>query len=140
MKARAVVKIMIQVKASEKWKVARRPSTYKFNKFDSINACIYFTESALLARADEVIDRLRRVRRGCQAEELRKSGKGKKRIADEIGTLFPHQKKGKPVKKTSSWTHRFVCLAMCDQDGIPTTSSEKDRLICAGLGEKKIFF
>lgn len=36
--------------------------------------------------------------------------------------------------------HRFVCLALRDQQKIPTTDVEKNNLLEAGLGEKVIEF
>ena len=41
-------------------------------------------------------------------------------------------------RATRTWTHKFVCLSSCVQDIIPTTYTEKDALLKAGLGEKKI--
>ena len=38
------------------------------------------------------------------------------------------------------WKHRFVCLAYCDQNKIPTTDMEKNDLLQAGLGEKEVEF
>ena len=62
-------------------------------------------------------------------------------MAEEMGSLFPHhEKKNVCEKKPTGWTHRFVCLAEYNQTGIPTTALQKDRLISAGLGEKKIVF
>ena len=43
-----------------------------------------------------------------------------------------------PKRPRCSWTHRFFCLSQCDQDSIPTTDREKDALLEAGLGEKKV--
>ena len=89
----------------------------------------------MFERADQVLDRLRRVRSGTRAEEFRnRSG-----VADEMSSLF-RRKKGKTVstKCSSTWTHRFVCLSRYDQSTIPTTAVEKDNLISAGLGEKKV--
>ena len=40
--------------------------------------------------------------------------------------------------RVSSWTHQFVCLSERNQTTIPTTDREKDRLLEAGLGEKKV--
>ena len=54
-----------------------------------------------------------------------------------MGALFSYQKKGKATAKRNTWTHCFVCLSRNDQTGIPTTATEKDYLISAGLGEKK---
>ena len=45
----------------------------------------------------------------------------------------------RPCKRAArTWTHKFVCLSRCAQDIIPTTDTEKDALLEAGLGEKKI--
>ena len=38
------------------------------------------------------------------------------------------------------WKHRFVCLAYRDQVKIPTTDTDKDELLKAGLGEKVVEF
>ena len=76
---------------------------------------------------------------------LAEGKKGKKRVAvsEDISKLFPRGGKkfctqGK--KRVSTWTHRFVCLCNHDQTGIPTTAWEKDTLLAAGLGEKKVVF
>ena len=66
-----------------------------------------------------------------------RQGKKKKRER-ELKELFP-SKKGKKREHTP-WTHKFVCLATHNQTSIPTTAIEKDVLISAGLGEKKIVF
>ena len=39
-----------------------------------------------------------------------------------------------------AWKHRFVSLAYCGQQRIPTTDFEKDELFVAGLGEKEVEF
>ena len=45
----------------------------------------------------------------------------------------------RPCKHAArTWTQKFVCLSHCAQDIIPTTDAEKDTLLGAGLGEKKI--
>ena len=45
----------------------------------------------------------------------------------------------RPYKRAvRTWMHKFVCLSCCAQDIIPTTDREKDALLEAGLGEKKI--
>ena len=40
---------------------------------------------------------------------------------------------------TMTWTHKFVCLSDSSQEDIPVVS-EKHKLKCAGLGERKIVF
>jgi hypothetical protein len=47
----------------------------------------------------------------------------------------------KRYKHTNTpWTHHFVCLASCDKCKPPTSGWEREMLIEAGLGEKKIYF
>ena len=81
----------------------------------------------VLDAADKAITALRNVR-------SRSSSAGQKRkatVKQEVSALF--RKKGKNV---STWKHRFVCLTITDQVRIPTSDSEKDGLMQAGLGEK----
>ena len=61
----------------------------------------------------------------------------KKRIRSEVASAFVSSSK-KPKKCV--WKHRFVCLAWRDQQKIPTTDTDKDDLLEAGLGEKLIEF
>ena len=56
-------------------------------------------------------------------------------MKDEVSFLF-----NKKRSKGSVWKHRFVCLAYRDQVKIPTTDTDKDDLLKAGLGEKLIEF
>jgi len=67
-----------------------------------------------------------------------------KRIGAEFSNNF-FKKRGKsfPVtigkkKLKVSYTHRFVCLSECNQAVIPKSDKEKNSLLEAGLGEKKI--
>ena len=95
-----------------------------------------------LTRADCVRSNFERVRTEIETSGRNrlKGGTGKRTqsTSDQMRKLFPQMKKH--CKKPSSWTHRFVCLAHHDQNIIPTTAWEKDVLISAGLGEKKIVF
>lgn len=69
----------------------------------------------------------------------RSSGsKPKRKAKEELSSLF--KKRSKANKSSSTWKHKFVCLALSDQQCIPTTDSEKDDLLEAGLGEKEIQF
>ena len=43
-----------------------------------------------------------------------------------------------PVKKYSPWSARFVCLADTDAHNVPCTVAQKEVLVAAGLGEKKV--
>ena len=65
-----------------------------------------------------------------------KHGKKRAAIKSEVASLFNKRTKGKGL----SWKHRFVCLATCDCDRVPTTEAEKDELVKAGLGEKMVEF
>ena len=93
----------------------------------------------LLGRCEHVLQRLSEVRAGRQRNGEDK--KSKKRTVGELGNLFHHGLKSKRSKMVQKpWTHHFVCLAFCDQKNIPTTAKEKEILISAGLGEKKVHF
>ena len=46
----------------------------------------------------------------------------------------------KRPKKSTPWTHQFVCLDKCNQLKAPMTYIERQRLLEAGLGEKKVTF
>lgn len=62
----------------------------------------------------------------------------KRKAKDEVASLF--RKKSNVVPKKCAWKHKFVCLAYHDQHRIPTTDTDKDDLLQAGLGEKDIEF
>ena len=88
--------------------------------------------------ANRVLSNLRLMR----GEDRTTNRTSRKRIAEEMAQLFRQKRITKlPEKKqTSSWTHRFVCLAQVGRQTIPTTAREKDALYSAGLGEKKVVF
>ena len=88
-----------------------------------------------------MMSNLQRVRNEiASGRNLQRYGTGKRPQppSGEMRKLFPQLKK--PCKKTSSWSHCFVCLANHDQNTIPTTAWEKEGPISAGPGEKKIVF
>ena len=86
----------------------------------------FVTSIELRERCDNVIQRLAQTRaRG-----------GFKRKRNELAALMRHSES----PRTRSWAHTFVCLDTTDSTVIPKKSSEKDRLIAAGLGEKRILF
>ena len=64
----------------------------------------------------------------------------KREVGSGFGRAILKKRKGpeyhKRVKRT--FTHKFVCLNKCAEVAIPTLDREKDRLLEAGLGEKKI--
>ena len=82
--------------------------------------------------ADRALNALRGMRRGVREDSGRK-----KRIKSEMSSVFSSSSK---KAKKCAWKHRFVCLAWRDQQRIPTTDTEKDDLLEAGLGEKVVFF
>ena len=75
--------------------------------------------------ADRALEALRGLKR-------RKGSEGKRPLKSEVINA-------KRAKKCA-WKHRFVCLAWKDQGRVPTTDTEKDDLMKAGLGEKTIEF
>ena len=72
---------------------------------------------------------------------------GNRRIGTRYSQLFLHPTKrsrehqGLHQKRcrTVSWTHNFYCLNECQQSIIPCTNYERDALLEAGLGEKRVF-
>ncbi len=95
----------------------------------------------MLQRCNAALESLRRVRAGMITG---KAVDTKKAIAKGFNQAFLRKRSAlrlhKPAKipRPTSWTHRFVCLSRCNQETIPTTDREKDALLDAGLGEKKI--
>ena len=83
----------------------------------------------VLDAADKAITAIRKARFES------KSASRKRKVKDEVSFLFNKKK-----AKGSVWKHRFVCLAYRDQYKIPTTDTDKDDLLKAGLGEKVIEF
>lgn len=71
-------------------------------------------------------------------------GKTRKKVKEEVSSLFGHSRLGHSRQSTSKtkceWKHKFICLASHEQVRIPTTDWEKDALLEAGLGEKEIEF
>ena len=47
-------------------------------------------------------------------------------------------KQTKRAKTNNSWTHKFFCLSGTDEDRLPSSTFEKNGLVLAGLGEKKV--
>lgn len=56
----------------------------------------------------------------------------KRKSANSFG-----QKRNRPI---NSWTHPFYCLSECNQTIVPCSNFERDVLLEAGLGEKKVTF
>lgn len=88
-----------------------------------------FLFQTVLEAADKEITVLRLARSGSG------SATRKRRVKDGVSFLF-----NKKRSKVAVWKHRFVCLAYRDQVKIPTTDTDKDDLLKAGLGEKVIEF
>lgn len=81
---------------------------------------------SVLEAADKALSALRQARSGISK---------KRKVKEEVNFLFK-----KKAKKGTTWKHRFVCLAYRDQYRIPTTDTDKDDLLKAGLGEKVVEF
>lgn len=47
-------------------------------------------------------------------------------------------KKGQAAKRTTSWTLKAFCLSSCQHRRVPVDAKFKEKLVEAGLGEKKI--
>lgn len=104
--------------------------TIKFTKYFSylwLKAWCLFYNYTVLEAADKAISALRQVRSGSKFTSR------KRKVKDEVSFLF-----NKKRVKGASWKHWFVCLAYRDQSKIPTTDTEKDDLLKAGLGEQII--
>ena len=61
----------------------------------------------------------------------------RRKIKEEVSSLFGKKKK---TAIRCVWKHKFICLTNCNQQRIPTTDAEKDKLLMAGLGEKEVDF
>ena len=83
---------------------------------------------AVLRAADKALHALKGMKRGM-------SGDKRRRLKDEVANVFTSKKRSK-----CAWKHRFVCLGYYGQPKIPTTDTDKDELLKAGLGEKMIEF
>ena len=80
---------------------------------------------AVLRAADKALHALKGMKRGDK----------RRRLKDEVANVFTSKKISK-----CAWKHRFVCLGYYGQPKIPTTDTDKDELLKAGLGEKMIEF
>lgn len=60
------------------------------------------------------------------------------RQREEQGKHFGWNSRKKRKTTTTSWTHKFVCMANSCQTRVPTTQAEKMLLEEAGLGEKSL--
>ena len=72
---------------------------------------------------------------------------GSRRTGARYSQLFLHTTKRRRDSdtlhqkryKTVGWTHSFYCLSECQQNVIPCSNYERDALLEAGLGEKRVF-
>ena len=46
--------------------------------------------------------------------------------------------KDKKLGKNKSWSVKMVCLASKDAQRVPATAAERELLVAAGLGEKRV--
>lgn len=84
--------------------------------------------------ADRCLAALNRKGRTTTTKGKAKGSFTRKRAKEEVSSLF------RSKIKCCTWKHRFICLAFHDQPKIPTTDTDKDALLEAGLGEKEIEF
>ena len=72
---------------------------------------------------------------------------GNRRTGTRYSQLFLHPTKRSQEHqglhrkrcRTIGWTYSFYCLSECHQNVIPCTNCERDALLEAGLGEKRVF-
>lgn len=69
--------------------------------------------------------------------EFKRKGGGLHGLRSLLGKR-PAQQPFSKKKARVTYTHRFLCLSKCCPESKPTTDREKDILLEAGLGEKKI--
>ncbi len=85
-------------------------------------------------------NRFNRAYRGAIAA-LRGNGPSQKTFVEEHRSSFNKRKRCSDIiakrPKFCSWAHKFVCLASCCQEKVPSPIMKED-LLSAGLGEKKI--
>lgn len=60
-------------------------------------------------------------------------------IAAEQKSNFASYKEAKPYRKHKGWTVKVVCLSNKDATRVPCSITEREMLVQAGLGEKKVF-
>ena len=75
---------------------------------------------------------LREARSGSIAVEQRRNFGGKRRSTG--ATAFRQPKRPKP----NSWTHKFFCLAETEESRVPSTNIQRNELVLAGLGERRV--
>lgn len=75
---------------------------------------------------------LREARSGSIAVEQRRNFGGKRR---NCSTAASRQAK---YSKLNSWTHKFFCLAETEEAKVPSSSIQRNELVLAGLGERKV--
>ena len=70
-----------------------------------------------------------RISRGHQSPEV---------IAEQRTKFAPYSCQSKTQHKPQSWTLKVFCLSSKNALRVPTTSREREVLVSAGLGEKKV--
>ena len=75
---------------------------------------------------------LREARSGSIAVEQRRNFAGKRR--NSSAAAFRPGKR----PKLNSWTHKFYCLAESEETRVPSSSMQRNELVLAGLGERKV--
>ena len=75
---------------------------------------------------------LREARSGSIAVEQRRNFGGRRHNSSTAA--FRQAKR----PKLNSWTHKFFCLAETEENRVPSNSVQRNELVLAGLGERKV--
>ena len=59
--------------------------------------------------------------------------------AEQKSNFAPYSHRSKTPRKPQSWTLKAFCLSSRNATKVPSTSREREILVAAGLGEKKVF-
>ena len=79
----------------------------------------------------QAMSALREARSGSIAVEQRRNFAGKRRNSSPA---FAQAKR----PKVNSWTHKFFCLAETEESRVPSNTLQRNELVLAGLGERKV--
>ena len=105
--------------------------------YNHINLCYSGNLSSVREQCGTALGALQRARvnlatgrRGFGQLMLGRQG-GNKRSFGAVELTSKHN-------RACCWTHNFYCLSRCNQTVIPSSNRERDLLLEAGLGEKKV--
>ena len=107
----------------------------------------WFIGDHVRERCDTALHNLHRVRTSLtntKPKGMRQLAAQRRKLGVEFGQAFMGRKRKQHLsysaekKNKVSYTHRFFCLNECNQKVVPKNDKEKDSLLEAGLGEKRI--